>query len=585
MFHFFRKIYSSPKATLFYGVLSIIFIAGVFVRTYHFSDWLHFETDQVDDYFAVAPAVDSGIGKLPIVGPKAAGTDLRLGPVFYFFEFISATIFGNTPAGHAGATVFFAIISIPLFFLTSRLFFEKTISLFLTGIFSTSLFLTLYSRFSWNPNLLPFFTLLVMLSLVKAVSEKNVRKQTLWFASFASALAITMQLHISAFVTFPAFVGCFFLWRRPRITKRAWLIGTLLFLLVFTPTILYEIRSEGQTFRAFIKKTDAKSETTNKGRQEKIVQNIRYHAGEYLLILTGHDAINGGSRPNGTSLGLSCSSCAEEAPYRVIGYIFLFSSVVLLIRNISKETDKRKKDFLVLVLLWFLFSFIFFLTIMLSGKYLYPRFFLLVAPIPLFFFGFILRAIDPRKDIVRFYMTLLFAALIILVNTKGIFSTFEQNTLAASDKKIEVSTEDVFPDTGRITLEQQQRIVDFISEKALGSKKAVYLKSESEYEPSLWLLLNKNGIDFYGNVAGDSILYKEGLYVFVFRSASPFTKDMKSYQKRFSIDEEVSFGSLTLQILEPKPEFIGGIKQREPFTYQQKHSALDIPRFKDTAKP
>lgn len=580
MTDFFRTIFISQKKTLFYVTLLLILLVGVFFRTYHFYDWLHFETDQVDDYLAVSPAVEAGVGELPLVGPKAGATSLRLGPIFYIFEYIGASLTGNTPAGHASVTLFFALLSLPLFFFTASLFFEKIITLCLTGIFSTSIFMILYSRFSWNPNLLPFFVLLSIFSLIKAVSTQEPRKQLIWMSSFAIALAVIMQLHIASLVITPVCAVIFLLWKRPSFPKHVWLAGALFFILLFSPMIVHEIAVQGQTFRELTGNASVHSKNSRDGITSEFIQTIRYHSGEYLLILTGYDIVNGSYRPNGSSFGISCPSCKSEAPFRIAGYLFLIISIILLLKLIFRETDKQKKDFLILTLLWFTVSFLFFFYVLISGKYLYPRFFLLVSPLSFFFFGFFLHWINPQKNKLRLYSTLAITLFIICINTRAITKTFKQNARVLSSKDIVVETEDIFPHTQRITLEQQQRIVDFITARVKVSDVPLYLKSESEYEPSLWTLLRKNGIDFQGGTSSSSPLYEQGMYVFIYRTASPLTKDMTLYKTNFSVNEEVSFGALTLQILKPKPEFIIGTQQTDKQSYPSVQSALKLPRFK-----
>lgn len=572
------RLAASPKKTAFYTMLFLVLLAGIFFRTYHFSDWLHFETDQVDDYFAVSPAIEEGLGKLPLVGPKAAGTDLRLGPVFYTFEFISAKIFGNTPAGHAGATLFFSLLSLPLFYVTARLFFSRLNSLFLMGIFATSVFLILYARFSWNPNILPFFLLLIIFTLAKGVSQTIPRRQMLWFSSAVAAMAIAMQLHISALLVVPAFSIGFLLWKRPRFSARVWLMALAVFGILFIPTLLYEIASHGQTAGALTSKIGVPAEADDAQIATKMIQNVRYHSGNYFLILTGHDSVNA-NRPNGSSLGISCLSCVAEAPYRIAGYAFFVLSILLLCLFIFKEKNEEKKGFLVLILLWFIFSFLFLFSIMISGKYLYPRFFLLVAPIPIFFFGFFLHSISPEKNILRFCIAFTLTTLVIFMNLKMTLEIFSQTRQVTRSETIRVGKEDIFPDTSRITLEQQEKVADFIAEKAQEKNLPVYLKSESEYEPSLWMLLQKNGVAFSGPTLSTDAVYEQGLYFFVFRSASPLTKEMKLYMEKFSVSEEMPFGTLTLRILDPKPEYITQKMQNGKQPYQKMEEALSIPRW------
>ncbi|MDP2838326.1 MAG: hypothetical protein Q8O53_03570 [Candidatus Moranbacteria bacterium] len=579
----FLQFFGSPQKTAFSVVLLTIVLMGALFRTYHFSEWLHFETDQVDDYFAVAPAVEEGLGKLPVVGPKAAGTDLRLGSLFYIFEFISAQIFGNTPAGHAGATLFFSLLSLPLFYVSARLFFTRIFSLFVLAIFASSPFLILYARFSWNPNSLPFFLLLLIFTLIKGTGTVAPKQQLWWFGGVAVTLAVTMQLHVSALLVAPVVVGTFLLWKRPHLFARTWGGIFLVMGVLFLPTILHEVVTGGQMVTALTDKIDVPSEKNNTKLPVKIVQNFRYHAGNYFLILTGHDAINAG-RPDGSSLGLTCRSCKAEAPYRLAGYVFFVLSLFLLGVFLTKEKNEVKKRFLVLLLLWFVFSFLFFFSIMMSGKYLYPRFFLLVGPLPIFFFGLLLQCIDPEKNRMRFVFACVLTAMVMGMSLQIVRTLFvEAEQVAVSETSV-VGKEDIFPETGRITLKQQEQVVDFIAARTEGKNEPVYLKSESEYEPSLWLLLEKRNIHFFGPTLSTDPLFEQGQYFFVFRSASSLTKEMKWYAEKFSVVEEIPFGALTVRILTPKPEWVTGKKQDRQEVFQKKVEALAIPRWEMIVK-
>ena len=68
--------------------LALIIALGFFLRSYHFTDWLHFELDQARDARVVDAALEGGPGELPLLGPKAGGTFLRLGPAFYYLQYL-----------------------------------------------------------------------------------------------------------------------------------------------------------------------------------------------------------------------------------------------------------------------------------------------------------------------------------------------------------------------------------------------------------------------------------------------------------------------------------------------------------------
>ncbi|MCK4635626.1 MAG: hypothetical protein KAT32_02085 [Candidatus Moranbacteria bacterium] len=151
-----------------------IFIVGIFLRTYHFTDWLHFELDQARDVFIISDAID-GTRDLPLLGPQARGRELQLGPIFYYFQFFSAKIFArnmfwqNTslPVAVAFPDLLFSILTIPLSYFFARQFFSRRISFLLFTITSFSYFLIIYGRFAWNPNSMPFWLMLAAYSLLR----------------------------------------------------------------------------------------------------------------------------------------------------------------------------------------------------------------------------------------------------------------------------------------------------------------------------------------------------------------------------------------------------------------------------------
>jgi len=150
-------IRKAPYQYFFYAAFFLALAAGIFFRTYHFSDWLHFELDQARDAGLVSEAAEGGISELPLLGPRAQGTFLRLGPAFYYLSYLSAKIFGNSPAGIARGIWTLSILALPLLYLYLRRYFNEKITLALAALASVSVFLVVYSRFAWNPNALVFF--------------------------------------------------------------------------------------------------------------------------------------------------------------------------------------------------------------------------------------------------------------------------------------------------------------------------------------------------------------------------------------------------------------------------------------------
>ncbi|MGB4943340.1 MAG: glycosyltransferase family 39 protein, partial [Candidatus Moraniibacteriota bacterium] len=205
--------------------LALIMAFGFFLRSYHFADWLHFELDQARDARVIDAALEGGPSELPLLGPKAGGTFLRLGPGYYYLQYLGATLFGGTPAGMAMIILITSVASIAIFFFLTRRLFPDWLALLLTLAYSTAEYLVMYGRFAWNPNMLPCFILLGMYALLRSVGGGE-RHPGWWLAVSAAAFGIATQLHFLAFLAVPIFVILFLLLRRPRFQLRAWVAAS-----------------------------------------------------------------------------------------------------------------------------------------------------------------------------------------------------------------------------------------------------------------------------------------------------------------------------------------------------------------------
>src|SRR5512146_3127228 len=91
-------------------IFGVVIIAAIFLRTYHFHDWLYFKMDQARDAMLVNEAYQNGPGNLPLLGPKAGGTKANVGPAFYYFQYLSTVIFhSNQPDVMAYSDLLFSI--------------------------------------------------------------------------------------------------------------------------------------------------------------------------------------------------------------------------------------------------------------------------------------------------------------------------------------------------------------------------------------------------------------------------------------------------------------------------------------------
>ena len=361
-----------------WGSLLFIVIVGAFLRCTHSTDWLHYEFDQSRDNIIVSEAIINGPGSLPLMGPKADGTQLRVGPIYYYMEYVSALVFGDTPQGHAYLVPILSVASIVLFFFLFRRFFTLWISLGMSYLYAISLFVVVYARFGWNPNVAPFFTLAGLLALFKSTDEDE-KYPGRWFFVSIVAFGITTQLHYIPFFLLPAFVGGYLLYKRPKFSWKAWMASILFIGVLYSPMVVSDITTRGFNVSEFIgsfeTKTNQKDTTI-----EKMIDVMRSGAPNYMLILTGNDRIwMPDVRFEDWWIRVKCAnSCNKTSKYVYYPTIVFFLSGGLLL--LWRAYKYRGRD--VAIALFFVLSCFVFLQL---SHNMEPRFYLFVLFLPFFF--------------------------------------------------------------------------------------------------------------------------------------------------------------------------------------------------------
>ena len=536
--------------------LAAIILFGIFLRTYHFSDWLQFEIDQTYDTALVSQGLQQGISNLPLLGPTAGGgRALRLGPAFYYAEFLSAKIFGNNPTGHAILVLLSSILSMPLFYLFCRRYFSYFLSTLLLLLYSSSLYMVIYGRFSWSPNVLPFFILLTFYALLKSVSKYE-KHRNFWFLVMVASFSILTQIHFNAFFTIPPIIAIFLFFQRPHFPLKTWLAGATIILILYSPLVLSDFRTNGENFDFFMKKL-SKTQSGANSYLKSFEIDVQSVALENLLILTGQDEING-KQPDRVNINHFPGTFWDSSFFPILGAIIFCFSIYYLLRELIRQKEKKsdKRAFIFLIFLWFIFTFLYYFSLAHSKFQLYPRFFLMTAPLAFILFGLILKNIDSPENKKRRGLVLLIVISFFILNVANmqrVFAAYEIGLTAP----LKLEMEDVFPNTNRLTLAQQLEVVAYIQSIYAKNHFPVYLQSLHEYEPAFWYHLGKLGIHYFAPIENNHV-YAEGNYFNIYPS-----NQKKIPGHAFSLAERKVFGSITVDYWLPKGDFITENRQDE----------------------
>ncbi|MCR4264208.1 MAG: hypothetical protein NUV98_05835, partial [Candidatus Roizmanbacteria bacterium] len=118
------------------------------------------------------------------------------------------------------------------------------------------------SRTIWNPTPIPFFTILLLISLYKSVVEHKLR----WLYGTFAALGVLVQLHYSTIILMPLTgIAFMYMWKRYRkdrteIIKHTF-FGTTIFILLLLPFLIYQSQIGWTDIRSLLSFASSQSTT------------------------------------------------------------------------------------------------------------------------------------------------------------------------------------------------------------------------------------------------------------------------------------------------------------------------------------
>jgi hypothetical protein len=476
--------------------LAVILVLAVFVRTYHFEEWLYFKMDQSRDAILMNTVFDQGPGYLPLLGPRVGAVELehgflRLGPAFYYFQYLAMVLFRSAePPVLAYPDLFFSIAVIPLLYLFLRLYFAKRNALLVTAMYAFSFLIIEYSRFSWNPNALQFFIIASFYGLLRFLNEARPIPRRWWLALWVSGITIGSQLHFFGFFSLLGISGLLVLfhlrvWDKERLlalfrkeSLKAFAgflgIGLAIFLALYSPVIVSDVMEGGQNTMNFFEALGSKAD--KKPMQEKLVKAVEENLNYYCLLTTS---------------GCVSGDIGKNAIPVVASGLILLGGLILAVRKLRKTEYPRRRDFLALLLIWF--SVFAILTIPVAFQ-LRPRFYIVVFALPFIFLGLLYEYLEERFGKKAIAASLLLTAAVLVVNMRGTLLWFGEQARAQMEVT-DVKRTLILKNKDGVTLGQLRRVTDWMyARHAPGKTLYYYVKPEHE-RPIHFLLSDKRNID------------------------------------------------------------------------------------------
>lgn len=187
-----RKLFFSKSVI----VLFLILLVATFLRLYRIRDYIVFLGDEGRDALVWHDMTEKG--EFTFLGPTASVGGFYLGPIYYYMALPFYFIFRD-PVGPAIFVALLGVATVWLVYFVTRNWFGKTSGLFASGIYAVASLIVRYSRASWNPNPVPFFSLLGVYLAATGIKDKK------WWKLIGAGicLGVLWQLHYLTLIMTP----------------------------------------------------------------------------------------------------------------------------------------------------------------------------------------------------------------------------------------------------------------------------------------------------------------------------------------------------------------------------------------------
>jgi 4-amino-4-deoxy-L-arabinose transferase-like glycosyltransferase len=223
-------------------ILLFILVIAAYFRLHNILGYMTFLGDEGRDALVVYGILH---GDLTLLGPTASVGGFFLGPIYYYFMAPFLWFFNYSPVGPAVMVALFGIATVWLVYKTGKEFFGSPVGLIASGLYAISPLVVTYSRSSWNPNLMPFFSLLILYFIYKSLQAENFK----FFILSGFLFGISMQLHyltmfLGVVVAVYIFLYHFVLLRKNILSKllKQYIFIFLGFIIGWLPFLAFEIR-------------------------------------------------------------------------------------------------------------------------------------------------------------------------------------------------------------------------------------------------------------------------------------------------------------------------------------------------------
>ncbi|MBI3955101.1 glycosyltransferase family 39 protein, partial [Candidatus Gottesmanbacteria bacterium] len=201
------------------------------MRFYRIREYILFLGDEGRDALIVKRMIVDHVYTL--LGPITSVGSMYMGPIYYYFMAPFLWVWHLDPVGPSIMVALFSLSTIYLIYRLSYEYFSPHIGIIASLFYAISPLTVIYGRSSWNPNIVPFFSLLIIYCLMKVVIDNNHR----WLIVAGFILGILVQLHYVTLLMIPVIIFCLALIKF-KIKLKYYICSFLAFITTYSPFLL-----------------------------------------------------------------------------------------------------------------------------------------------------------------------------------------------------------------------------------------------------------------------------------------------------------------------------------------------------------
>jgi len=255
-------------------ILAMILLVGAFFRLYRIDEYMTFLGDEGRDVIVVRRLLVHGDPVL--IGPGTSIGNMYLGPLYYYMMAPALLLANFSPVGPAVMIALLGVATVFLVWWVGREWFPprrqparrqgrgfagqaSVAGLVAAGLYAIAPTVIIYSRSSWNPNIMPLFALLCIYSLWRVWSPFDFK----WLIVLGISYAFVLQSHYLGLLLVPT-LGFFWLLTFLKIRQssiddrqqkfknffRFTIYGLLIFSFLMSPLVIFDARHGWRNFAA-----------------------------------------------------------------------------------------------------------------------------------------------------------------------------------------------------------------------------------------------------------------------------------------------------------------------------------------------